>query len=95
MDYLINEGYPSAAKKFALEANIPTTEDIASIQERVEIKNAIHRGDIQCAIERINELNHQVCDSLIFSAPFQWPCRPPATCYDYTLYHAPLIYSSE
>lgn len=60
MDYLINEGYPSAARKFALEANIPTTEDIESIQERVEIRNAIHRGEIQEAIERINELNHQV-----------------------------------
>ena len=64
MDYLINEGYPSAARKFAFEANIPTTEDLTSIQERVEIRNAIHGGDIQTAIEKINELNHQVCSPL-------------------------------
>ena len=60
MDYLINEGYPSAAKFLALEANIPTSEDGASIQERVEIRNCIYAGDIQSAIERINDLNHQV-----------------------------------
>ncbi|KAI9845296.1 MAG: hypothetical protein M1838_001796 [Thelocarpon superellum] len=63
MDYLINEGYPSAARKFAFEANIPTTEDLTSIQERVEIRNAIHGGDIQTAIEKINELNHQILDN--------------------------------
>ena len=60
MDYLINEGYPSAAKKFALEANIQPKADVDSIQERVEIRNAIHGGDIQSAIEKINELNPQV-----------------------------------
>lgn len=61
MDYLIREGYPSAAQKFALEANIQPTIDLESIQERVEIRNAIYGGDIQSAIERINELNPQVC----------------------------------
>jgi hypothetical protein len=62
MDYLINEGYPSAAKKFALEANIQPTADVQSIEERVEIRNAIHRGDIRQAIEMINELNPQILD---------------------------------
>ena len=60
MDYLIREGYPSAAQKFALEANIQPTIDLESIQERVEIRNAIYGGDIQSAIEKINELNPQV-----------------------------------
>ncbi|KAI9797423.1 MAG: hypothetical protein M1833_005463 [Piccolia ochrophora] len=62
MDYLINEGYPSAARKFASEANIQPMEDLASIQERVLIRNAIHEGDIQTAVERINELGHQILD---------------------------------
>ena len=66
MDYLINEGYPSAAKKFALEANIQPKADVDSIQERVEIRNAIHGGDIQGAIEKINELNPQVSQHLQF-----------------------------
>ena len=81
---MISEGYPLAAQKFASEANIPTTEDVASIQERVEIRNAIHAGDIQSAIEKINDLNHQVCLVFLLSPH----------CDDYILFHAPLIYSS-
>lgn len=61
MDYLVTNGYPAAAKRFAVEANIQPKADIGSIQERVEIRNAIHSGDIQTAIEKINELNPQVC----------------------------------
>lgn len=60
MDYLITNGYPAAAKKFALEANIQPKADVDSIQERVDIRTAIHSGDIQSAIEKINELNPQV-----------------------------------
>lgn len=62
MDYLINEGYPRAAKKFAMEANIQAPEE-GSIQVRVEIRNAIHAGDIETAIAKINELNPQILDS--------------------------------
>ncbi|KAK2745489.1 hypothetical protein FQN55_006185 [Onygenales sp. PD_40] len=62
MDYLVTNGYPSAAKKFAMEANIQPKADVESIQERVEIRNAIHSGDIQLAIEKINELNPQILD---------------------------------
>jgi LisH len=60
MDYLVTNGYPSAARRFAAEANIQPKADVESIQERVEIRNAIHSGDIQTAIEKINELNSQV-----------------------------------
>jgi hypothetical protein len=60
MDYLITNGYPAAAKKFAVEANIQPRADIESIQERVEIRTAIHSGNIQAAIEKINDLNPQV-----------------------------------
>jgi glucose-induced degradation protein 8 len=60
MDYLINAGYPSAARRFAKEAGIEITPEIVSIEDRVEIRNAIHSGDIQVAIEKINELDPQV-----------------------------------
>lgn len=60
MDYLVSEGYPSAAQKFAVEANIQPRMDIELIRERVEIRNAIYGGDIQSAIEKINEHNPQV-----------------------------------
>lgn len=68
MDYLVTNGYPAAAKRFAVEANIQPKADIESIQERVEIRGAIHSGDIQTAIEKINELSPQVRHSHIFLA---------------------------
>lgn len=74
MDYLITNGYPAAAKKFAVEANIQLKTDLESIQERVEIRTAIHSGNIQAAVEKINELNpmvRQVFPSL--SAPRPLP----------------------
>jgi len=83
MDYLINEGYPSAAKKFALEANIQPKADIDSIQERVDIRNAIHGGDIQSAIEKINELNPQVGRILQAEpTPSRISRRQSTQCYD-------------
>jgi len=60
MDYLIKEGYPDSAQKFAIEANIKQPPDEESMRTRVDIRNAIHSGDIQSAIERINELNPEV-----------------------------------
>lgn len=66
MDYLITNGYPAAAKKFAVEANIQLRADEA-IQQRVEIRTAIHSGNIQLAIEKINELNPEVRQNTFFS----------------------------
>ncbi|KIW90736.1 uncharacterized protein Z519_08519 [Cladophialophora bantiana CBS 173.52] len=63
MDYLITEGYPSAAEKFAAEANIQPKADFSCIQERVQIRESIHRGDLQAAIELINELNPELLDT--------------------------------
>lgn len=73
MDYLITNGYPAAAKKFAVEANIHLRTDFEAIQERVEIRTAIHSGDIQAAVEKINELNPQVriFPTSLFHTP--WP----------------------
>lgn len=60
MDYLIKEGYPDSARKFAIEANIKQRPDDESIRMRVEIRNAIQAGDIQSAIDKINDLNPEV-----------------------------------
>ena len=70
MDYLITEGYPSAAEKFAAEANIEPKADMAGIEERVQIRESIHRGDLHMAIELINDLNPDVSPTnFIFSLP--------------------------
>lgn len=60
MDYLVSEGYPRAAERFAKEANIRLPLEEESIQSRVEIRRAIHAGDIDTAITKINDLNPQV-----------------------------------
>ena len=60
MNYLIIEGYESAALKFAQEANISPQFQFYSIQQRVEIRNAIHSGNIEFAVQRINELYPEV-----------------------------------
>ena len=60
MDYLISQGYPGAARNFAHEANIVPMLDVPSVEERVSIREALYRGDILGAIERINELDPQV-----------------------------------
>jgi hypothetical protein len=73
MDYLVKEGYPDSARKFAIEAKIEEKPD-ESIRTRVDIRNAIHSGDIQSAIEKINELNPEVCDTL---RPLRSPNLPP------------------
>ncbi|ORY16715.1 CTLH/CRA C-terminal to lish motif domain-domain-containing protein [Clohesyomyces aquaticus] len=63
MDYLITEGYPRAAERFAKEANINLPTDEESIQARVDIRSAIHKGDIDTAINKINDLNPQILDT--------------------------------
>jgi len=63
MDYLVSEGYPRAAERFAKEADIQLPLDEESIQHRVEIRRAIHAGDITTAITKINDLNPQILDT--------------------------------
>ena len=86
MNYFISDGFPASARSFSKEANIThEPEDDELIQTRVNIKNAIHTGNIQDAIEMINELNPEVSLS------------PPNFSHAITMiiqrYHAPLLAS--
>lgn len=71
MNYLIVEGYQSAAEWFAQEADISSPSNLpASMKGRMEIKSLINNGDIQAAIEKINEMDPELLDvnpSLHFS----------------------------
>ncbi|KAF2273531.1 uncharacterized protein EI97DRAFT_435951 [Westerdykella ornata] len=62
MDYLITEGYPLAAEKFAKEANLKYPVIEGSIQARVTIRRAILSGDIESARNQINDLNPEILD---------------------------------
>jgi hypothetical protein len=60
MDYLVIEGYKDAAQRFSLEAGLSPQVDLDSIQNRMTIRSAIQRGDVEDAIGRVNELDPEV-----------------------------------
>lgn len=62
MNYLIVEGYESAAERFAQEANIAPTSSVSSMKQRMAIKSMIHSGNIQGAIEKINDIDPELLD---------------------------------
>jgi hypothetical protein len=63
MDYLVIEGYKSAAEEFSQEANLTTPVDFESIETRMDIREALQRGDVEDAIIRVNDLNPDVSPS--------------------------------
>jgi hypothetical protein len=67
MDYLVIEGYKSAAEEFSKEANLPPSMDLDSIENRMNIRAAVQRGDVEEAIEKVNDMNPDV--SLLFLVP--------------------------
>jgi len=60
LDYLTMEGYPEAAANFSKEANLQPQQDDSSIRQRQQIQNFIHKGEIQDAIDALNELDPEV-----------------------------------
>ncbi|OQN97366.1 hypothetical protein B0A48_16430 [Cryoendolithus antarcticus] len=65
MDYLISEGFPGAAEKFAQETNLSQAQgfDSQGIRERVQIRNAILTGNVEEAIEFINDVDAEILDT--------------------------------
>ncbi|KAH9487023.1 Protein GID8-like protein [Psilocybe cubensis] len=63
MDYLVIEGYKSAAEEFSQEANLIPPVDPESIESRMDIREALQRGDVEDAITRVNDLNPEILDT--------------------------------
>jgi hypothetical protein len=61
MDYLVVEGYKSAAEEFGQEAELSSTVDFQSIESRMVIREALQRGDVENAIMKMNDFNPEVC----------------------------------
>lgn len=80
MDYLVIEGYKSAAEEFSQEANLTPPVDFESIESRMVIREALQRGDVEDAITRVNDLNPEVC--------FQVLCES-GKAQRITTFHAP------
>ncbi|KAL1681546.1 CTLH/CRA C-terminal to lish motif domain-containing protein [Schizophyllum commune] len=63
MDYLVIEGYKSAAVEFSQEASLAAPVDFDSIENRMNIREALQRGDVEDAITRVNDLNPDILDT--------------------------------
>jgi len=60
LDYLIIEGYTVAARNFCSESGITCPLDFDSIDQRMKIKQAILKGDIEDGISRCNDLDPEI-----------------------------------
>ena len=65
MNFLIIEGYKDAAEQFSKEASLPPAVDLSTIQDRMTVRNAIESGQVDDAIEKVNDLDPEVSDTLI------------------------------
>lgn len=62
LDYLTLAGYPNAAAKFSTEANLSPHQRSTAIEARQEIQSFIHRGDIENAIQTLNDQDPSILD---------------------------------
>ncbi|EPZ31748.1 hypothetical protein ROZALSC1DRAFT_26462 [Rozella allomycis CSF55] len=63
MNYLIIEGYKEAAEKFCSEASMDPTVNLDSIQDRMNVRQCIQKGEVDHAIELTNDLDPQILDT--------------------------------
>ncbi|CAH1248377.1 glucose-induced degradation protein 8 homolog isoform X1 [Branchiostoma lanceolatum] len=70
MNYLVtgefssgsSEGFKEAAEKFRVEAGIPMNMDTESLEERIKIRDAIQKGEIEEAMSLVNNLHPELLD---------------------------------
>ena len=74
MDYLVIEGFKSAAEEFSREAGIASPVDLDSIESRMNIREALQRGDVSEAIARVNDLNPEVRTCFMTTMRHDPPC---------------------
>ncbi|XP_058095442.1 protein GID8 homolog isoform X2 [Magnolia sinica] len=56
MNFLVTEGYVEAAEKFRMESGTEHI-DLATITDRMAVKMAVQCGNVEDAIEKVNDLN--------------------------------------
>ncbi|XP_001624093.2 glucose-induced degradation protein 8 homolog [Nematostella vectensis] len=63
MDYLVTEGYKEAAEKFRIESGTQPTAPLDSLDDRIKIREAVQKGDLEQAVSMTNKLNPDILDS--------------------------------
>ncbi|KAG6755980.1 hypothetical protein POTOM_039394 [Populus tomentosa] len=62
MNFLVTEGYVDAAEKFQMESGTEHI-DLATITDRMAVKKAVQCGNVEDAIEKVNDLNPEILDT--------------------------------
>ncbi|XP_027362931.1 protein GID8 homolog isoform X2 [Abrus precatorius] len=62
MNFLVTEGYVEAAEKFRMESGTEHI-DLATITDRMAVKKAVQSGNVEDAIEKVNDLNPEILDT--------------------------------
>ncbi|KAE8719833.1 Glucose-induced degradation protein 8-like protein [Hibiscus syriacus] len=62
MNFLVTEGYVEAAEKFRMESGTEHI-DLATISDRMAVKKAVQCGNVEDAIEKVNDLNPAILDT--------------------------------
>lgn len=62
MNFLVTEGYVDAARTFATESDTQPGVDLNTITDRMEIRKAIQTGNVEAAVERVNDLNPEILE---------------------------------
>lgn len=62
MNFLVTEGYVKAAQMFEQESGTPPGIDLGSITDRMEIRRAVQSGNVEEAIEKVNDLNPEILE---------------------------------
>eukprot|EP00850_Spirogloea_muscicola_P024876 SM001679S02932 [mRNA] locus=s1679:28:1329:+ [translate_table: standard] len=63
MDFLVTEGYLDAAERFRDEAGVQPDIELGTITDRTAVRQAIQAGNVQDAIEKVNDLNPEILDT--------------------------------
>ncbi|KAB1199874.1 hypothetical protein CJ030_MR0G011033 [Morella rubra] len=62
MNFLVTEGYVDAAEKFRMESGTEHI-DLGTISDRMAVKKAVQCGNVEDAIEKVNDLNPEILDT--------------------------------
>lgn len=86
------QGYVEAAQTFEKESGTQPGVDLGAITDRMEIRKAVQSGNVEEAIERVNDLNPEVnLVSLVLRvlSVTLWPwekCNGTIICQIYSLH---------
>jgi hypothetical protein len=79
-DYLLIEGFPSAAVEFARETGLPHDIDHDLVRERMEIRECVEEGRVEEAVRRVNELDPEVSFSVPLNQEEEIPPGLDTSC---------------